>query len=368
MSNANKPSLPVARRPLLHLLMRSRVYIMFCMVMLLSDLMLASCGTELQISDRNSTRTTMATVTSTSTTPSSDGGVINRPIATTGCGKASSIQPGTTANVVIAAHPTVARGKATRSYLVHVPAGYKSSQPQAIVLVFHGHGGDAAGAESSSGFSTLAEQRGFLAVYPQGLLDDDGLPFWASIGPIDYGIDDALFISDVLNKLQTDFCVDPHRIYATGFSNGGGMSGFLACKLALRIAAFAPVSGNYYDLPGGCHPGRPVPILEIHGTADHVVPYAGIPPSVNPVWHLPSIPQWLQDWASRNGCTQGPIIFSQKSDATGEQWIHCNANATVMHYRMEGGGHSLPSAIGGQSTATILWDFFQAHPLPDSDK
>jgi len=254
----------------------------------------------------------------------------------------------------------------TRSYLVHVPARYSIHQPQAVVLVFHGHGGDAVGTESSSGFSELSEQHGFLAVYPQGLLDDSGLPFWASIGPIDYGIDDALFVSDILTKLQQDFCVDPQRIYVTGFSNGGGMSGFLACKLAMRIAAFAPVSGNYYDLPGGCHPGRAVPILEIHGTADSIVPYAGIPPSVNPVWHLPSIPQWLQDWASRDGCTQGPTVFLQRPDATGEQWSHCSANVTVMHYRMEGGGHSLPATIGGQSTAALMWNFFQTHSLPDT--
>ncbi|MBA2285822.1 MAG: ferulic acid esterase [Ktedonobacteraceae bacterium] len=328
--------------------------------------MLTSCGTAPQISDRSPTRATVPIVAATATIPLSNSGVVNRPVVTTGCGKASSIRPGSTADVAIAAHPALARGKVTRSYLVHIPAGYIGNQLQAVVLVFHGHGGDAAGAESSSGFSTLADQHSFLAVYPQGLLGDDGLPFWASIGPIDYGIDDALFVSDVLNKLQTDFCVDPHRIYATGFSNGGGMSGFLACKLALRIAALAPISGNYYDLPSGCHPGRPVPILEIHGTADPIVPYAGIPPSVNPVWHLPAITQWLQDWASRDGCTQGPVVFLQKADVTGEQWLHCNANTAVLHYRMEGEGHSLPSVIGGQSTAAILWGFFQAHPLPNS--
>ena len=286
------------------------------------------------------------------------------PVPTTGCGKASSIRPGTSADQQIAAHPAVSRGHITRSYLVHVPATYQVDQLQAVVLVYHGHGGNAADAESSSGFSLLADQRDFIAVYPQGLLDDDGLPFWASIGPIDYGIDDALFVSDVLTKLQRDFCVDPQRIYATGFSNGGGMSGFLACKLAKRIAAFAPVSGNYYSLPGGCHPGRSVPILEIHGTADSIVPYAGIPASENPIWPLPSVPQWLQDWASRDGCTGGPVIFLQTSDVTGEQWMNCKENASVVHYRIEGGDHSLPSTIGGHSAAVIIWGFFQANRLP----
>ncbi len=343
---------------LLQWLVHNRVYVPLCITMLFANLILASCGTVLQSSSRLPSRTPVPTVSSIYKN------VINMPVSTTGCGKASPIPLGTSTNETITVPPEVSRGNHTRTYLVHIPTTYKVNQPHAVVLVFHGHGGNAADMESSSGFSKLAEQRGFIAVYPQGLPDDDGLPLWASIGPIDYGIDDALFVSDLLTKLQTDFCVDAHRIYATGFSNGGGMSGFLACKLAGRIAAFAPVSGNYYALPGGCHPGRPIPILEIHGTANSIVPYEGISASENPAWPLPSIPQWLQDWASRDGCTKGPITFLRGSGVTGEQWINCEGNAIVVHYRIEGGDHNLPSTIDGRPTAAIMWDFFQAHPLP----
>jgi len=35
-----------------------------------------------------------------------------------------------------------------------------------------------------------------------------------------------------LTTLQRQMCVDPQRIYATGYSNGGGMANLLACKLA----------------------------------------------------------------------------------------------------------------------------------------
>lgn len=297
-------------------------------------------------------------------TPSLPDQLVDKPLPTTGCGKRPLIQPGSSRNQNIAVNPAVSKGSSQRSYLVHLPVGYNGMQPMAVVLAFHGHGGDASGEESDTGFSKLADQDDFIAVYPQGLLDDQNLPFWASIGPLDFGIDDALFVSNLLTQLQDNFCVDAQRIYATGFSNGGGMSGFLACKLAGRIAAFAPASGNYYALPGGCHPGRAVPILEIHGTADSVVPYAGISAQQNPQWPLPSIPQWLQDWATRDGCTQGPLLFMQKPEVTGEHWIGCRGNATVIHYRLEGVGHSLPSSIGGEETAVLLWNFFQAHPLP----
>ncbi|WP_165423844.1 alpha/beta hydrolase family esterase [Ktedonosporobacter rubrisoli] len=280
------------------------------------------------------------------------------------CNKASPIQPGTTQNQVVSAHPQASRGEHTRSYLVHLPSSYTGKTALPVVIVFHGHGGDAANAEQSTGFSQLADSEQFLAVYPQGLLDDDHLPFWASIGPLDYNIDETLFMNDMLNKLEHDFCVDTQRIYATGFSNGGGMSGFVACKLAHRIAAVAPIAGNYYDVQGGCKPGRPVPILEIHGSQDPIVPYNGISPETNPQWPLPSVHDWLQAWATRNGCTKGPQQFFQDSDTTGLQWTNCQQNATVMHYRIEGGGHSIPATIGKQPTSLVIWNFFKAHPMP----
>lgn len=292
-------------------------------------------------------------------------GAVNQSVLTTGCGRPSLVKLGMSANQTISANPTVSNGSSVRSYIVHVPASYNAATPVPVILSFHGYSGTASGMDHGSGFSPLADTKNFLAVYPQGLLDgDSGKPFWASVGTIDYGIDDVLFVSNVLDDLQKKFCVDTRRIYATGFSNGGGMTGFLACRLAERIAAFAPISGNFYALPGGCEPGRPVPILNFHGTKDGLLPYNGIPVNVNPRWPLPAIPQWLQEWANRDGCVHGPTVFLQDSHVTGEQWTGCQGNATVVHYRIEGGGHSGPPPINGRSPAMVMWLFFQAHLLP----
>jgi polyhydroxybutyrate depolymerase len=286
-------------------------------------------------------------------------------MATTGCGRASPVAPGTSGDITIASDPDLSNGATTRTYRLHVPAGYNPQTPLPLILVFHGHGGTAASMEAATGFSTLADQQRFLVVYPQGLLaPDDELPFWASAGRVDAGIDDIVFVSAALDDLQRTLCVDPARIYATGFSNGGGMTGYLACRLAGRIAAFAPAAGNFYHVPGGCAPSRPAPILEIHGTADQIVPYGGIPASESPGWPLPAIPQWLQGWADLDHCTTGPSGFVQASDVTGEQWTGCQGSATVIHYRLEGAGHVWPATMAGRSTIGILWDFFRAHPLP----
>jgi polyhydroxybutyrate depolymerase len=339
---------------------------LFCLAALSLLLLLVACSSA-SSSTLPSTPTSNHALVSAVTPPLSqaDNNAIDRPVATTGCGKASSIALGTSADVMIDAHPRQAEGYTTRGYRVHVPTGYHVNRPLPVVLVFHGYGGNSAGMEGSTGFSSLADQQGFMVVYPQGLPDGPGgEPFWASIGPYDYGVDDALFVSDVLNKLQTEFCIDVHRIYVTGFSNGGAMSAYMACTLGKRIAAFAPISGNYYAIPGGCQPGRPVPILEIHGTADPLLPYNGIPTTENPRWPLPSIPDWLHDWVVRNGCATGPVIFLRTPDAIGEQWMDCQGDGAVVHYRMVGEGHSWPRIIGNRSGAAAIWAFLQAHALP----
>jgi polyhydroxybutyrate depolymerase len=333
---------------------------MFSVLALCLLLLLAGCSTA--TAPNNASYIVGTPLTSM---PETYAGPINHAVPTTGCGLRSEVRPGSSADLTIAMNPAVAEGNRTRIYRLHVPLNYNPHSPIAVVLSFHGFGGSAAGMERGSGFSALADQQDFLAVYPQGLLEGySGKPFWADVGPIDFGIDDMQYVSNVLDDLQRKFCVDPVRIYATGFSNGGGMTNFLACRLAGRIAAFAPMSGEYYSAPGGCHPGRPVALLETHGTADPLVRYNGIPASANAAWQLPSIPQWLQQWAARDGCTSGPTIFYQVAPVVGEQWTHCQGGVSIVHYRVIGGGHAGPPPINGQTSAQIIWQFFQRYTLP----
>jgi polyhydroxybutyrate depolymerase len=275
------------------------------------------------------------------------------------------VTPGTSADQTFPVNPAESLDQNTRLYRVHIPSTYQNDQPIPLVLYFHGAGGTAAGGDRGSGFTALAERDHFIIVYGQGLPDvGSGVTFWADVGPVDNGIDDVHSTSLLLDDLQSKFCIDAHRVFATGFSSGGGMSNLLSCRLAGRIAAVAPVAGNFYLIPGGCNPGRAISILNIHGTADAALPYNGVPPSIDPSWPLPSIPQWLQTWAKRNDCGPGPVIFLHTPQVSGEQWSHCRGGTTVMHYRIEGGGHAWPGMLGDRSSLAVIWEFFQAHPIP----
>lgn len=265
----------------------------------------------------------------------------------------------------MAVNPAFQKGQATRVYRLHLPTGYDRSRPIPLLLDLHGFGGSAAGEEAASGYDDLADRLGFIAVYGQGLAGREGAG-WASTRPMDLGIDELGYFAALLDQLQGRLCVDERRVYVTGFSNGGGMTEMLACYMSGRVAAVAPVSGNYYvDSKGtGCHPSRPVPLLEVHGTADPVVPYGGIGRVESGGWPLLPIPQFLAGWAALDGCTAGPKTFLDTAEVTGLGWEGCAGSVTVAHYRWNGGGHGLPSTIGGRPAHEAIWAFLAAFSLP----
>src|SRR5215207_5876145 len=202
-------------------------------------------------------------------------------------------------------------GGQTRQYLLHVPALYNPEEPAALVLVFHGAGIGAERFMSYSRFSNVADREGFLIVYPQGLGEE---PVW-NPSP---GSRDVQFISDLIDHLQRRCHVDPNRIYASGHSNGGSMVNRLACELADRIAAIGTVSGAYQST-AECSPSRPIPVFALHGTADNIVSYQGIP-------------EWASAWALRNGCAPEPVDVTHNVLISEKQWGNCSAGADVILY------------------------------------
>ena len=230
-------------------------------------------------------------------------------------------------------------GGQARRYLLHVPAAYDPQTPAALVLVFRGAGIGAERFVDYTRFSRVADREGFLVVYPQGLGER---PVWDP-SP---GSRDVQFASDLIDTLQQRCTIDPRRIYATGHSNGGGMVHRLACELAGRIAAIGPVSGAY---PSGiCSPARPVPVFAIHGTADPIVSYEGIP-------------EWAAAWAEQNGCDPEPVDVSHNVLIGEKQWGNCKAGADVILYTIVDLGHDWPGDL--IDVGQTLWDFFELHPL-----
>lgn len=267
----------------------------------------------------------------------------------------------------VAVPPGNAAGARRRGYWLHVPPHYDPDHPTALLLAFHGGGGTGVGMERTSGLSSWADQQGLLVAYPQALRQGHGKypPDWNASGPTDPnadGIDDGLYVSDLLNAIQAEYCVDPTRIWATGFSNGASLTGYLACVLAGRIAAFAAVEGVFFQIPGGCQPAHPAAILDVHVRTDPVAPYAGVPARGSPDYYALSIPRWLLAWASRDGCSP-QLLQTTTGDMTRQLWAQCPAGVMVEGDLLPAGGHTWFGLVGAAAGDKLILRYFAEHPL-----
>ncbi len=262
-------------------------------------------------------------------------------------------------------------GGTTRRFILHIPPGYDDETPTPLILLFHGRGMQAPEQILLSQMNALADEEGFLVVYPQAFGTPPEWFFW--VGADQYGIDDVQFVRDLITLLGQRLNIDPERIYAAGYSNGGGMVNQLACHLSDQIAAIAQVAGTYPVselVYRGCAPERPVPALAFHGTGDTVLPYQG------EEGYLLAARQWAADWAARNGCDETLETFMEDGAVTGTAWTGCRDEAEVRLYLIEEWGHDwprtahIPELDESESDTTdidasaAIWEFFAAHPLP----
>lgn len=257
-----------------------------------------------------------------------------------------------------------------REYLLHVPRGIARSKPVPLVISLHGAGGWPVQQMEFSGWNREADREGFIVVYPAGV-DAFGPRIWHT-GNEERAARDVRFISDLIDKLESQYAIDRDRIYVNGLSNGGGMSFALSCTMSERIAAVGLVSSAQMVSWSWCTDRHPVPMIAFHGTDDPMAPYAGGDSWIADVPFL-DIPKFVASWARRNGCAPNAVESRPAAGVTRREYEHCAADASVVFYTLHGGGHvwpggaPLPVWFVGNDDRTIdatreMWAFFRAHP------
>ena len=275
---------------------------------------------------------------------------------------------------------------------VAVPTGLSRDRRPMVVLL-HGCGQTASGFAALSGWSRLAAERGFVAVYAeQRRANNDQTCFsWFQPGDIARVGGEAESIREMVAKATTDFSIDPRQVFVCGFSAGGAMAGAMLATYPEVFAGGAFIAGLPYGAAAsvgeafeamyagkikephvwgslartasGYHAGRWPAVAIWQGTADRIV---------NPS----NAGELVKQWTDVHGVTAAVPDQDRVGPATRRIWRDASGRACVTEYALPGLGHGAPIAeteppapfflpAGLSSTAQIAADFgLTASPKP----
>lgn len=264
---------------------------------------------------------------------------------------------------------SIIHGGLNRTYILYVPASYNASNANPLVINFHGYTSNSTEQMYYGDFRAIADTANFILVHPMGTLDASNQPYWNS----GWGgaVDDIGFTNALIDSLSAQYNINQDRVYSTGMSNGGFMSYTLACSLSNRIAAIASVTGTMNTNQSlSCSPQHPVPVMEIHGTADATVPYNGSA-------GMSSVANTLNYWVGFNQTNSSPVFtnvpnISTTDGCTAEHYVYENGTngVEVEHYKIINGGHTWPGAPVVVGTTNYdfnaskkIWQFFAQYDI-----
>jgi len=278
-----------------------------------------------------------------------------------------------------------------RSFWLYKPADEVLKTPAPVVFVLHGGGGAAQNMPAfiNYGFAKLANEDGFLVVYPQGLgsswndgRDPKVYPSISNQIAWRDNIDDVGFLVETLNALENlGFTIDREKTFACGNSNGGFMSNRLICDRPDVFRGAGVITATMdVTYASECNPSHPVGLVVMNGTEDKSIPYDGGDLIVFYAkrGEILSTEKYVDFWAKHNKCkTKEPVVSIPDKDKDGTsvqlyEYTGGKDGTRILLYKIEGGGHTWPGArapfyelIAGKpcmeiNACEILWDFFQS--------
>ncbi|NKB32460.1 MAG: hypothetical protein GKR91_05120 [Pseudomonadales bacterium] len=253
---------------------------------------------------------------------------------------------------------------------ITVPENYAEDTPAPLIVLLHGYTSSGQGQDMYLGFSRVADRYGFLFVAPDGTreISDSQNRFWnasdACCNFFNSEIDDSEYLIGIINRMKEEYNVDPNRVYLVGHSNGGFMSYDMAYKHSDSIAAIASLAGASH-LEERDAPANPVHVLQIHGTDDTTIEYAGGDLQGN---NYPSAMETVTQWADYNNCTtEGSEreLRDLESNLPGHESsvmlfeVGCATGGSSELWTIQNGSH-VPRVSDSFSSQIVEWLY--AHP------
>lgn len=227
----------------------------------------------------------------------------------------------------------------TRKYWLYVPASLEGKPNVPVVFSLHGRSNnDNPNQGGKPVFTSLANEKGFIVVYPQGRngtnksdYPDDGnwnngfdkTTGWEATGKENA---DTKFIKALVEKIKSDYktknasnnniSVDPTKFYLCGFSMGGMMTYACAKVLNGTFAAYGSCGGfplNEFHMNLATE--NPIPFIHLHGNKDNML-------GIN---HLNTI---IENLLFRNGCD-----LSKQKATLNEPWSETKVNGETHKFK-----------------------------------
>ena len=288
-------------------------------------------------------------------------------------------------------------------YFVYTPPTYHVATAVPLLVMLHGCTQTAADFAGGTRMNQLAEQYGFIVVYPQQTRTSNRTLCWNWFKPSNQIRDrgEPAIIAQMVQAVKQNtaqWTIDSNRVYVAGASAGAAMAVILGATYADTFAAIGVHSGVEYQAVtnmisgfkvmhrGGPDPvkqglsayeamgnhKRIVPTIVFHGTHDR---------TVAPVNGDQVVQQWMQ---TNNLASHGLYVADFKHPtitASGQvpgghsytvhTWKDHTGNEVQAYWKIHGMGHAWSggSSTGsytdprGPSASEAMYQFFMNHPM-----
>ena len=251
----------------------------------------------------------------------------------------------------------------TRRFWLYKPDGTPQDAP--LVFVLHGYSNPG---QKKNWMSRAAEKHKFAVCIPHGWEDPKGQPSWNVGYPFQEGwqVDEVAGMEKLARYVQKKYGLSRRNTFMTGMSNGGEMCYLTAYSKQKTFKAVAPVSGltmewiyRTMEAPG------PMPLFEIHGTADHVSEWNGDLEDKGGWGAYMPVPLAIGYWVAKNRNEQEQVerIASRDTESgrsvVKHKYTGGPTGCEVWLYEVTGGSHSwFEEDI---DTGEEIWSFFSKY-------
>jgi len=258
-----------------------------------------------------------------------------------------------------------------REYWLYIPEDMPENAPLVICIRGYSRKGPRE-VPGASGLMAIADREKFAVCVPRpcgnmkiGYGMNVGYCFQQTDSTMKK-VDDVKYLTKLVRHLQKEYKLSRDNVFCTGSSNGGEMCYQMAYLKPGLFRAYAPQYGLtmtwlYKNTPLP----KAVPLIELHGTADHTSEWGGDPTNEGGWGEYISVPLAVGQFALKAHCTHMTTeeLPTVDPDSSKKVFLHKyvggDNGVEVWLYEIVGAGHGkFQDAI---DIDKCVWEFFSKY-------